>query len=215
MDSFGSRLRDFRKAKGLTAVQMSEILGISKQTVSNVENGQTGVSQDVMATLARNGADVNFLLTGQALFIGTNGKPENPDGFVQVPLVAQKVSAGAGQEMMSEIGDKFGLEMTVPAPLKWGKGLNAVEVRGDSMTGVNIFDGDIVYFKPGEVRGDGIYIIQVNGEVLVKRLEFNHFENKVRISSENPKYPDRIESSDSQAMTILGKVRGWLHEHPY
>ena len=215
IDSFGTRFRQWRESQHLSGRDCAELLGVSPQTVSSVESGRVGLSGEVLATLARKGADLNWLLTGNGKFLTPGGKQVDGSEFIQVPLLPQRVSAGAGQEMLTDIQARFGLDMTVPAPLKWGKDLKAVEVRGDSMTGINIFHGDIVYFKPGEIAGDGIYIIQVNGEILVKRLEFNHFEQKIRISSENPKYPDRVESSSSQAMTILGKVRGWLHEHPY
>lgn len=155
-------------------------------------------------------------------FLVPSGKPVEllPD-FDIATLVPQKVSAGAGQELVDRVADGYlpysedELIQRAPYPHKWGKGLLAVEVLGDSMTGVQIFDGDIVYFKPGEIRADGLYVLQINGQVFVKRLNFDAISRKVVITSENPKYPQVTEPLDSQAITILGKVKGWLHEHPY
>lgn len=66
------------------------------------------------------------------------------------------------------------------------------------MTGVHIFDGDMIVFVPGEIRGDGIYVLRVGDELIVKRVEFDPISRKLRIMSENPRYPGRIESADGQ-----------------
>jgi phage repressor protein C with HTH and peptisase S24 domain len=60
------------------------------------------------------------------------------------------------------------------------------------------------------------YVLTVNGEVLVKRVEFDHFENKVKIYSENARYPGvKVIQIDSDNIRIEGKVVGWYHNHPY
>ena len=83
------------------------------------------------------------------------------------------------------------------------------------MTGVNLFDGDLVVFVPGIIRGDGIYVLAVGDELIVKRVEFDLVTKKIRIMSENTRYPDRVESADGQTITVVGKVFGWVHAHPY
>lgn len=138
---------------------------------------------------------------------------QTANSYAVASLVPQKVSAGFGQQLLDYAPED--LAQRAPYPKKWGNGLLAIEVMGDSMTGVQIFDGDLVYFKPGEIRGDGIYVLQVNGDVLVKRVSFDSLNRKLVISSENPRYPQQVEPQDSQAITILGKVKGWLHEHVY
>jgi phage repressor protein C with HTH and peptisase S24 domain len=87
--------------------------------------------------------------------------------------------------------------------------------RGDSLTGIHIFDGDMVVFVPEDIRGDGIYVLRVGDELIVKRVEFDPISRKLRIMSENPRYPDRVESADGQAVEVVGKVYGWVHSHPY
>lgn len=81
------------------------------------------------------------------------------------------------------------------------------------MTGVQLFDADLVVFVSELVEGDGIYVISIDGELLVKRIEFDHFEKKLIIKSENPRYETR--TVDPERVRILGKVVGWLHHHPY
>jgi phage repressor protein C with HTH and peptisase S24 domain len=67
--------------------------------------------------------------------------------------------------------------------------LKAVEVRGDSMTEVRMFDGDIVVFAAGYISSEGIYVLSVNGDVLIKRVEFDSFDKTIKVSSENPQIP--------------------------
>jgi len=83
------------------------------------------------------------------------------------------------------------------------------------MTGVHIFDGDIVVFVPGKIRGDGIYVLRVGDELLVKRVEFALLSRKLRIMSEIPRCPDRMKSADGQTVEVVGKVYGWVHAHIY
>ncbi len=72
----------------------------------------------------------------------------------------------------------------------------------------------MVVFVPGSIRGDGIYILRVNDTLIVLRVEFDEVSRKLLIMSENPRYPDRVESADKN-VEVVGKAYGWLHAHPY
>jgi phage repressor protein C with HTH and peptisase S24 domain len=151
-------------------------------------------------------------------FHNQHGEPEAPNPFdiILIPVLSQKIAAGNGQEALPDtsiIGKLPFLKRMLRglAPSK----ARAFEVRGDSMTGIQLFDGDIVVFVPGEIHGDGIYVIRIMNDLYVKRVEFDPIEQKVRIMSENPRYPDRIESADGQTVEVVGKVYGWVHAHPY
>lgn len=170
---------------------------------------------------------VEYLLTGENKTIGKNmsglilrddtGLERQLDGdLCLIPVLSQKAAAGRGQAMIDNI-EIVGELPFLTRMLRGAKprGAKAIEVRGDSMTGVNLFDGDIVIFVPGELRGDGIYVLRVGDELIVKRVEFDTISKRLRIMSENPRYPDRVESADSENVEVLGKVFGWVHAHPY
>ncbi len=146
------------------------------------------------------------------------GENEPIDVFdiVLVPVYAQKAAAGSGQESLDDVS----IIGKLPFLKRMLRGIapskaRALEVRGDSMTGIQLFDGDIVVFIPGEIHGDGIYVIRVMNDYFVKRIEFDPVNRKIRIMSENPRYQDRIESADGQTVEVVGKVFGWVHAHPY
>ena len=83
------------------------------------------------------------------------------------------------------------------------------------MKGIQLFDGDIVVFIPCEIHEEGIWFIRIMDDLYVKRVEFDPINRKIRIMSENPRYPDRLESADGQTVEVVGKVYGWIHAHPY
>lgn len=83
-----------------------------------------------------------------------------------------------------------------------------LKVRGDSMIGARIFDGDIVFIhKQEEVENGEIAAVQIDGEeVTLKR--FYKDNNRILLHSENPTIPDMIfTSKDKKMLRILGKVK--------
>jgi repressor LexA len=66
----------------------------------------------------------------------------------------------------------------------------AVRVRGDSMNGAHILDGDIVVLELREPNHGNIVAALIDGETTLKRyLVRNH---RPFLRAENPKYPDLI-----------------------
>lgn len=78
----------------------------------------------------------------------------------------------------------------------------ALKVRGDSMTGAQISDGDLVIVEAREPRAGDIVAALIDGETTLKRLVLEdgaHF-----LKAENPKYPNLI---PLQELVIQGVVR--------
>jgi repressor LexA len=80
----------------------------------------------------------------------------------------------------------------------------ALHVRGDSMQGAGILDGDMaVISKETEVRNGDIVVALVNEEsATLKR--FYAEKNRVRLEAENPAYTTRYEQKGN--VTILGRL---------
>ncbi len=132
-----------------------------------------------------------------------------------IPIAEGKVSAGGGVDLLEENHKNF-----LPVLKKMVKHyptetLCVVEVRGDSMTGVQLFNGDLVVFSKDCIEGDGIYVIAIDGQAFVKRLEFNPIDRTITIHSENSRYQSKTVTADVDRVTIQGKVIGWFHNHMY
>lgn len=209
------RLLKIRESTGLSQAKFAASMKLPQSTYSKYERGAS-LSDDFLAELALKGVDINWLLTGRSS-VSTNQNRHSADSKmdISIPIIASRVSAGPGEEWKDE--DFLEGEM-IPMSKDIIRGhdisrLFAARVKGDSMIGAMIYDGDFVFAERGEISGDGIYIFSVDNEVLIKRLEYDVFNHKVNVISENPAYPAR--TVDEDRIVILGKVIGWLHRHPF
>lgn len=129
--------------------------------------------------------------------VDETGIPQQTSGVANVPLVGQ-IAAGAPILATEQI------EETLPLPQDLvGTGtLFALRIKGDSMTGAGIFDGDTVVIRQQKTADDGTIIAAlVDGEeATVKRLRRRG--GRVQLLAENPAY-EPIEPDDVQ---VLGKV---------
>ena len=79
----------------------------------------------------------------------------------------------------------------------------ALRVRGDSMTGAHICDGDLVILEQREPRQRDIVAALIDGESTLKRFVVER--GKPCLRAENPRYPDLIPLSE---LTIQGVMVG-------
>jgi len=83
------------------------------------------------------------------------------------------------------------------------EGWFGLRVRGDSMVGAGILDGDLVIVKPQQDAPDGTIVVALVGdEATVKRLDRQR--GHVRLISENPDYAP----IEPEAVDMVGAVRG-------
>ncbi len=209
------RLKKIRESTGMSQASFAQLFDLPQSTYAKYERGAS-ISDSVLMGLALKGYDLNWLLTGISNNKSSqNSNNENYQSHVLIPVIASRVSAGQGEEWRDE--DFLEGEM-LPITKELIKGYDlkrifSARVKGDSMIDAKIYDGDYVFAVKGEIGGDGIYILSVDGEVLIKRLEYDVFTHKVNVISENPSYPMR--TVDEDRIVILGKVIGWLHHHPF
>ncbi|MFI6849523.1 transcriptional repressor LexA [Kitasatospora sp. NPDC050467] len=126
--------------------------------------------------------------------LGTTGPPE-PD-TATVPLVG-RIAAGGPILAEQNIED----ELTLPRRVVGGGQLFALTVRGSSMTGAAIEDGDTVVVRRQPVAENGdIVAAMIDGEATVKR--FKRDDAQTWLMPHNPAY----EPINGGNATILGKV---------
>lgn len=233
-----TQLRTIRNTLKLSQQEFGKLLGIPQTTYANYENGKTNIPDDIKLKLFNEfSVNLNWLISGQGNMLLSDTTPVSytpvqkddeyitasgktypvsiPDGGLSIPILASKVSAGPGEEWLPinfRENERLPIIERFIRPYKKDLVFSA-EVRGDSMTGIQLFDGDMVVAVRGYTDGEGIFVLTIDDEVYVKRLQWNPATKKIVVKSENERYdpfevePDRI--------TILGKVIGWLHRHPY
>ncbi len=132
----------------------------------------------------------------EALLGGENAGPPAVDraGPVAVPLLDIGASAGTG----ALAGDEQARAHVAfdPAWLRsvasgGPEGLSIIRVDGDSML-PSLAHGDEILVDRCDGRQrlrDGIYVLRLEGALMVKRLAFNPVNKSVTISSDNDAYP--------------------------
>ena len=85
-----------------------------------------------------------------------------------------------------------------------------LRVKGDSMIGAGIHDGDLlVVDRSIEPAHSRVVIAALDGELTVKRL--HHQRGKILLRADNPEYPD-IEIRNGQELQIWGVVAHVIHK---
>lgn len=126
----------------------------------------------------------------------------NPN-FRSVSLLGQipaGMSVDAAESEESTLGvdlNAFGLTTTAQ--------VFALRVRGDSMIGAQIADGDTVILERKSPKNGDIVAALIDGEVTLKRYRASR--GKFFLKAENPAYPDLVPAVD---LTIQGVMVGLL-----
>lgn len=131
---------------------------------------------------------------------------------VTVPRLALGVSAGAGS--LSEAEQMAGV-MTFDA--RWLRRLgidpdnaSIVRVEGESMAPTLVAGDDILvdHADAAARLRDGVYILRLDGVLLVKRLAMGPRRGRFNVLSDHPQYPDWPDI-DPTLVAIIGRV-AWV-----
>lgn len=220
------RLKQIRQQIGVSQIAFAGMFGLKQQTYQKYESGIVSMPQDLLEQLAdKMNINLHWLITGNGPMHLDGSSGESHDDVhiykevkrlkdsVEVPMTSLKASAGPGQEWSDAelTGEVLYIPKRVTRRYSGNSSFAGAAVVGDSME-PTLHDGEPVVFVRDFIQGDGIYVLAVNGELLVKRLEFNRFLKKLRIISDNPKYPPTEIGMDAlEEVRILGKVVIWVH----
>ncbi len=114
--------------------------------------------------------------------------PVNSDRFSQVPLLG---SIPAGLPTFEEEHSEGGVAVDLSSiGLSEGARTFALTVRGDSMIGAHIQEGDVVVLEYKEPRDGDVVAALIDGETTLKRFVLDN--GRPFLKAENPAYPDLI-----------------------
>ncbi len=211
------RLREFFKKQEINQTAFAKAISISLGNISDIMTGKINPSSHALQKMAEvYGININWLLTGSGSMYDDDKKNLVPKDtadkiimttdHVQIPILDIKASAGYGRESVdnSNIIDYLDMAKHILGRYKPEK-VVCVEVTGDSME-PNFRSGDYVLCAIGSIENDGFYIINLNNNILFKRLQFIK-QNKIIIKATNPLYdPEEITENDKDYFAIIGKV---------
>lgn len=153
----------------------------------------------------------NFNISGNWLITGKGDiKNSDNENFIFITLYNIQASAGDGR-----LNDDYPAEEYIKInkeaiPVKYrDKKIDCLHVSGDSMT-PTYNNNDIVFFLQKDIiDGEGVYIINMNGMLIIKRVQFD-FDNQIMtIVSDNPLYKN-YSVKEVDTIKIIGVVIGKL-----
>lgn len=203
IDIINDNIEKYCRDKKIKLTDLSTELGFSSSYYYVIRrNGSTFPLKDLQRVAEKLGIDFIDLVSKE--------KTITSKEIIMIPFLSQKLSAGCGE---SGVDSETSI-ISIPKYIIKNNNPNniyAAKVKGDSMIGANLYDGDVVCFRKDYIEEDGIYVIYYMNDYFVKRLQFNPFENKVNIISENPKYKNFEIDASNENLIIKGKVIGWIH----
>lgn len=131
---------------------------------------------------------------------------ETYDESCSVPLVGT-VAAGKPITAIENVDGYVTLDKSIFK----GEGLFALRIKGDSMTGMGILNGDIVVVRRKSTAEHGeVVVVIIDGEATLKR--FVKEGGKLLLRAENPAYSD-IMLSSMNSIQIAGKLVGVIRKY--
>ena len=194
----GQRMKERRKAIGISAERLAEMLGVSPATIYRYENGEIEkVPGDRLAPIAE------ALRTTPAYLMGweESALPANiipmPE-MKKIPLLGP-IACGDPILARDNIEDIIEIPKHIHADF-------ALTCKGDSMIVARIFDGDIVYIrKQNTVESGEIAAVLIDDEATLKRVHI--YPDHIVLEPENPMYkPLSFWGEDMNTVRILGKA---------
>lgn len=200
----GNKLRELRKQRGWTLQYLANSLGLKGfSTYSNWEYGRSTPDLDILKKIADlYEVPLDYLANHDSLANSEHRKIQT----LTVPLLG---TITAGKPILAEEHIRDWMEI----PNMWNLKKDEVfvlEVKGDSMTGSRIYEGDKVVVKvQPDVESGEIAVVNVNGsDATLKRVK--KIDGKVFLFPDNPRYQTQIVSHEDAR--IIGKVVSVIFE---
>ena len=129
--------------------------------------------------------------------LGDEEMDQKRRNVIAVPVVG---NVAAGTPILAEQNIE---DHVLLSPELAKEGYFLLRVRGDSMVGAAILDGDLVLFRPQHEASNGsIVVALVDGDATVKRFERSN--GHVKLLAENPAYEPIVATN----ISLVGIVRG-------
>jgi len=189
-----SRIKERRTALGMTLLDVANALNVKEATVQRYESGEIkNLKQKTVLELAK------IFKCTPAYLMGwdENDCADTKAGAGRLPLLGK---IAAGQPILASEECEFF------SPIDDTRADFCLRVKGDSMVGAGIKDGDIVFIRKQDCVDDGeIAAVLVDDEATLKRVYLT--DDTVTLISENPKYKPMIYTKrQCKNILILGKA---------
>lgn len=220
MSGVGTRIKKAREALNMTQVTLAKAVGISQQAVMELESGRAKGTKHSAKFARALGQDPLWLETGE--------------GRMREPAKARRQARSEPHETFPELAnyervpvfdiraaarrDPFGDDDNAISfalfRSEWLRNLTrtpfsqlaVVQMSGDSME-PTLANGDHALVDTAQLnlRREGIYALQLDDTMLIRRVTMHPTTKRVTITADNGRY-QAFENLDPDALQALGRV---------
>jgi len=207
-DSLLALIEQGLEQRGWSDNRLAREAGLKPHNLADLRRGKTQVLRGdrLQRILVALGNPEGMLARGHS-------SPLCDEELVMIPVYDVRASMGAGSvsenaSILHHIGFRrdWLRRITSAVPDQ----LAAISATGDSME-PTLSDGDTVLIdmsRRSSTREDGIFVIDYDGLLLVKRLRFDPVRRIVRLISDNPAY-DPVDNINPEELSVFGRAI-WL-----
>lgn len=212
---FNEWVYNYRKEHGLSMQAMADLCGLSKQYISVLEKGvNPNTKKEFIPSIETikkisDGTGINLTTLIGMLDpdqqIGINNPNPIPNFDNIIPIKKKSFPVIGTIAAGTPIDAEQNIETYVPEDEDLDADY-ALRVKGDSMIGAGIDDGDIVFIREQpDVENGEMAAVYVDGGATLKRV---YKDGKgVSLYSENPKYPPMYFTAENcEEFKVLGKA---------
>ena len=201
--SIGDNIRELRESHNLTQRDLGDILGVSDKAVSTWEKGRAIPRMGVIQKMADYfGVSKTSIIEdlSNTTPIASNLISVRPR---EIPILGT-ICAGNGIYAEENYQGSFALDKSISADY-------AIHVKGGSMTGAGIQDGDLAFIRKcdGDIVNGRIYAVILNGSNEATLKAVTAHEDFIVLTPLNPAYP--VITTYSQEVYIAGELVGVYH----
>ena len=196
--TIGARIKELRQKNNMMQVDLAKAVNSSKQTIYKYENDiVTNIPYDKIILLAK------ALNTTTAYLMGWEDEIPSYPGIMPVekkrfPFLGE---IACGEPIYADEEHNVWLESDSSIKADF-----CLRCKGDSMTGDNINDGDVVFIRKQDAVNNGeIACVIIDDEATLKHIYLS--DNTVSLVSSNLSYPPLVfKEDDCKTIKILGKA---------
>ncbi len=220
MSGVGTRIKKAREALNMTQVMLAKAVGISQQAVMELESGRAKGTKHSAKFARALGQDPLWLETGEGRMHepAKARRQARSEPHESIPELANYERVPVFDIRMAARRDPFGDDDSAVSfalfRSEWLRNLTrtpfsqlaVVQMSGDSME-PTLANGDHALVDTAQLnlRREGVYALQLDDTMLIRRVTTHPTTKRVSITSDNGRY-QTFEDLDPDALQALGRV---------